>query len=282
MLIRVVLVSLLLAMTGGCSVAKWGQKDNGEITLSWYCLKLDDGSQRCEKRRMQSGKPVDQVVHETIVIPNGKAPPPVVQQPFEPAQPRTSEEAVPWSRKPVTAVNALDTADLAVENIGPAPRATKNTVNMWEKLSGQKNGQKAATAPATNVARAQPASPPPVPQPQPEQAQRAPQAKNVAAPRPAPPVQQKPVKTFTGYTVQLAAFTTKAQAETFMANKKYQGLALFGRKILNNGEPWWIVTHGEFSSYAEAENLAKTLATQYAGIEPWARSWTVIQTLEKP
>lgn len=285
MLKRAVVVALALSMAG-CSSLKWPQKEEkGEITLNWYCQKnAEDGSQRCEKRRMRNGKPVDDVVQETMVIPNGKAPPAVAQpapnvQPA-PAPPPSAGQAVAWSRQPVTAVNSIDEGDLEVENLGPELRQTKNNVNLWEKLHGKKAAPAPAPAVPAPAAQVQAKQQLPVQQAASQQPS-AQQASNPQVPNPQAPSPQAQPK-LQGYTVQLAAFATKDQCETFLSNKKYQGLPLYQKRIVNEGKPWWIVAHGEFLSYQEAESKASQLARQHAGIKPWARSWAVIQALEKP
>ena len=277
-LASVVLSCVVLA---GCSGMPWQGKEGGEITLNWYCQKLDNGAQRCEKRRLQNGKPVDEVVYETLEIPDGKPLP----MP-EPAQPQSLQQAIPWDRDAQMVVNRVEdtNATLAVENTGPEPRKPRETLNLWEKLHGRKGAAGGAQKPAT------PAKPPAadaVPgQPVAPAAQPAPQSSRTPLQAPAsaaPAKAQAPLAArAAGYTVQLAAFNTPDQCDAFMSNRKYRDLNLSKRKIINQGEPWWIVTHGEFASYGEAEAEAEKLNARHASIKPWARSWKIIRSLEKP
>ncbi|MCK9505470.1 MAG: SPOR domain-containing protein [Porticoccaceae bacterium] len=260
---------------------KGGSQEKGVVTLSWYCMKKPENhGQYCEKRRLRNGKPVDGVVYETMIIPDGKAPPPViVAAAAQPPQSPSSGEAIPWARKSLTAVNAIDdqAAALAVENLGPEPRKPKNTVDLWGKRGRDKTEHQAAAVNDKDgegrEAVAEDKTPP----------------KSVESKAPSLPVkevapqpQQKPQAKLQGYTVQLAAFATQKQCDTFMTNKKYRHLTLNKKKILSKGEPWWIVTHGQFASYGEALRISKQLSTQYAGINAWARSWSVIEKLASP
>ncbi|MGD9660116.1 MAG: SPOR domain-containing protein [Porticoccaceae bacterium] len=270
--IRVLALLLVFAAATGCSAVQWNKQEKGEVTLSWYCIKKPGSNdQYCEKRRLRNGKPVDAVVYETMMIPDGKAPPPVMV-PTAAQAPKTPSagEAIPWSRQSLTAVNPIDDhgAQLAVENLGPVPRKPKNTVDLWEKRGSDKTAPKVvmpkSEAGASNKARPKRAEP----------------GKAAPAESAVTPLQQSPEAKLQGYTVQLAAFATLKQCQTFMANRKYQHLALIKKKILSNGEPWWIVTHGQFASYAEAQRMSKQLSAQYAGLNTWARSWAVITKQE--
>jgi len=263
--------SLLLGAASGCSMMTWDKQEKGEITLSWYCLKKSgESGQYCEKRRLRNGKPVDDVVYETMSIPDGKAPPPVLQ-PVNAALPKSpsSGEAIPWSRQSLTAVNRIEdpAAELSVENLGPELRKPKSTVDLWGKSAGGSSAQK-TPAPGADKQPAVSESP-----------SQSTTSAIVPVKKDEPP-EQASVAKVTGYTVQLAAFPSLQQCETFMANSKYRQLSLSKKKILSKGEHWWIVTHGQFTSYEEAQRVSKQLSSQYAGINAWARSWSVIEKLE--
>lgn len=134
----VVASCLVLAGCGGLSVpVPWGARDSGEVTINWFCTKLEDGSQQCEKRRMRNGKPVDDEIYETLVIPDGKEPP--MPQQVAP-KPQSLHQAIPWDRDAQMTINRIEDtgSSLAVENHGPAPRETKDTVDLWKKLHGGK------------------------------------------------------------------------------------------------------------------------------------------------
>jgi len=131
--------SLLLGGCGGFSVPMpWGERDSGEVTVNWFCTKLESGGQHCEKRRMRNGQPVDDEVYETLVIPEGKALP--VPQEAAP-KPQSLHSAIPWDRDAQMTVNPIEDtgASLAIENTGPAPRQPKDSVDLWKKLHGGKN-----------------------------------------------------------------------------------------------------------------------------------------------
>ncbi len=150
---KVVAVALAALALSGCSyVSKVGNvggmfKRESAVTINWYCLSEDaSGVQTCQKRKMQNGKPVDDVVLETIVIPAEQAPP-VIAKTEALGPSADAGGAVAWSRKTVSSVNAIPDAGLQVENLGPAPRQTKNSAETWRKIHQPKQeNQSAKTA----------------------------------------------------------------------------------------------------------------------------------------
>lgn len=264
-------------VVAGCSlsVPKWGGGRPGEISVSWYCV-ADPAtdSQTCEKRRMRDGRPLDDEVFETIVIPGKDSPPPEV------VVPRLPGEAVPWSRNPLQAVNAVDDpGPLEVENLGPELRKPKETVDMWaahRKKNG--GGQGAAQTKA---------------EPQPQPSSTVPPLSKAASPGPARPAAaaqaagrggasatnpQGKAPLPGGYTVQLGAFDTAALSDAFIESRNLTPLGVHKNKILSNGAPWWVVTQGSYATEREALAAAREFAPRFPGYRLWVRSWSSIET----
>jgi septal ring-binding cell division protein DamX len=239
---RVVIGLAVMALaTSGCGMLKRKpaeQKRQALPSLGWHCANpTPEGKKICRKRWLLDGQPVDDIVYETLEIaaddPQPEAPPAIVP---------ASDQGQRWGRQSVTQIKPLgEHADLGVENLGPEPRKTKNTVDAWKTPMKQKSVVTQG-----------------------------------------PPPQKSPAGKPTGYTVQLAAFSSFDKCRAFFASPKFRGAPMYMRKIYSEGSPWWIVTQGEYETFTEAEEVAKQLAQYYAPAVPWARSWAVIDALQKP
>ena len=117
-------------------------------SLGWYCMTEGKSQKRCQKRRLLNGGPVDDIVYDTMII-GVDDPLPKVSQPAKESrlEKPAADQAVAWSRKPVTAINALgEDTDLGVENLGPAPRKTKDTIDMWASNEASKKTSQSAVS----------------------------------------------------------------------------------------------------------------------------------------
>lgn len=245
-------VSLLILTGGllsGCGLIPERSKAYSDQlpSLGWYCITESSSQKRCQKRWLLNGRPVDDIVYDTMIIDVEDSPPKLPQptKSSDPASPQTGQQAhsgqaVTWSRQPVTAVNALgEEVDLGVENLGPAPRKTKDTIDMWASSGVSENRQQARSS-ATVKKSAEPA----------------------------------------GYTVQLGAFSSFEKCRAFFSSQQFRGVPLYMRKIISDGSPWWIVAQGEFETFDEAQEASELLAKVYHPVVPWPRSWSTIKALE--
>jgi len=231
-------------MISGCGLMpdRSGKPYSDELpSLGWYCMTEGKSQKRCQKRWLLNGRPVDDIVYDTMIIDVDdvlpKAAPPAKESRLD--KPAT-DQAVTWSRQPVTAVKALgEEADLGVENLGPAPRKTKDTIDMWASNEASKKTSKSAVS----------------------------KGKRSTEPQ--------------GYTVQLGAFSSFDKCKQFFGSQQFRGVPLYMRKIISDGSPWWIVAQGEFETFDEAQDAAELLAKIYHPVVPWPRSWATIKALQR-
>lgn len=261
-------VSFLLLSGGllsGCGLIPERSKGYSDQlpSLGWYCITESKSQKLCQKRWLLNGRPVDDIVYETMTI-DVDDPLPQVPQPAKDPAPAastnpTSGQAVAWSRQPVTAVNALgEEVDLGVENLGPTPRKTKDTIDMWASAKSGKSGASS---------------------PEPRSSETRSSETRRSEPR-SPGTKAKQSTEPAGYTVQLGAFSSFDKCRAFFSSQQFRGVPLYMRKIISDGSPWWIVAQGEFETFAEAEEAAAVLAKLYKPVVPWPRSWATIRALQ--
>ena len=255
MSIHKILVVAGATLLGGCTLWSGGGNSSGKVSVNWHCVSdAGSGTQTCHKRRMQNGRPVDDQILDTIVIPADQSVPDVAAAGGPHRPPASAGDAVPWSRQPLATINTIeDSGGLEVENLGPAPRQARQTVDLW----GRSPTEGADTASRQTVP--------------PKAGEKASGGDGAvvggAASKPA------------GYTLQVAAFESDQRCQKFIGQQKARSLALEPRHILLNGERWCIVTLGTYVSKQEALAASRAYAGKHSELTFWVRSWAAINAL---
>ena len=256
MSIHKILVVAAAALLGGCTLWSGGGKSSGKVSVNWHCVSdAGSGTQTCHKRRMQNGRPVDDQIMDTIVIPAGQPVPDVVAASGPHKPPADAGDAVPWNRQPLATINTIeDSGGLEVENLGPAPRQARQTVDLWGRPSTDEgagaNTRQSLSSPAGGNAPGSNDSP-------------------GGAAASAPP----------GYTLQVAAFESDQRCQKFVRQQAAKSLTLEPRHILLDGERWCIVTLGSYPSKGEALAASRAYAGKHSELTFWVRSWAAIDAL---
>lgn len=245
MSLKSVAIVAVVVFLGGCSYLSSKQGSGGKVTVNWYCVSdLATDEKTCQKRRMRNGKPVDDEILDTIVIPGDQQLPPVSETQSLHNPPANAGDAVPWSRQPLSTVNTVEgPSSLQVENLGPEPRQTRATVDIWGKKGSGKSAEQ-VTEPAPTVATAEVDS---------------------------------PAKGGSGYTLQSAAFTSTDRCDTFLARHKLDNLSAYQKTISIQDTRWCIVTYGDYATESEAIAASKALAQANPKMTFWVRSWRAIE-----
>ncbi len=77
--------------------------------------------------------------------------------------------------------------------------------------------------------------------------------------------------TLSGFTLQLGAFKTKEQLQSFISDNSLESLSVSHIQISSDQDIWHVLTWGEFETPAEALQAWDQQVVNYPKIEPWVR-----------
>lgn len=206
-----------------------------------------------------------------------------------------SDEAAEPSAYAVLAADTGNEAELPPPPGAPPeapaePLAPAAAVTAPPSATGAKDTPPASAAPTTTPAATAPVAvaPPPAPKPVPAPAPKPPPTpKPVPKPVPAKPVAKpvtpppKPVakpydsqhvlaQPAQNYVVQLFGSREQQAAQRFVTQHALGGRAAVVR-TMHNGQPWYIVSYGNYASRSEANRAAAALPAPLAALKPWPR-----------
>lgn len=78
------------------------------------------------------------------------------------------------------------------------------------------------------------------------------------------------------YTVQLLGASSRSNVEAFVQRNSASPLYWFESQ--NQGRPWYVVIHGNYSSRAAATSAASSLSGELGRLQPWVRSIGAVQS----
>ena len=117
--------------------------------------------------------------------------------------------------------------------------------------------------------------------------QPAPAAPTRAAPTAAPAAnslsaQRERIMSFPAseFTVQLLGASSRSNVEAFVQRNSTSPLYWFESQ--NQGRPWYVVIHGNYSSRAAATSAASSLSGELGRLQPWVRSIGAVQNDIRP
>jgi septal ring-binding cell division protein DamX len=94
-----------------------------------------------------------------------------------------------------------------------------------------------------------------------------------------PVIDQGPVtpSPLPGFTLQLVAFKTQEQLQSFISDNRLDKLSVSQAEVLSGGGTWHVLTWGEFETRAKALQAWEQQGVNYPKIEPWARSLSTLK-----
>ena len=177
-----------------------------------------------------------------LAASNGPTAPTVVQTPKPKSSPTDRLVADSPIVEAALRVSPIQSSLEQIGSIGARAATPSSSAKIEPKPEAKPSKPGATTA-------TQPTSPPDKPaQPKP-----APTAKPAEPPKPAP------TETTVVYTVHLASFSEKENADRTLAKLKAAGVPAFVTKVEINGQDWYRLMVGQFPSQEQANNYGKEL-----------------------
>lgn len=81
-----------------------------------------------------------------------------------------------------------------------------------------------------------------------------------------------------GFTLQLGAFKTKEQLQSFISDNSLENLSVSHVQISSDQDTWHVLTWGEFETPAKALQAWDQRGANYPKVEPWVRPLSTLQT----
>lgn len=85
-----------------------------------------------------------------------------------------------------------------------------------------------------------------------------------------------------GFTLQLGAFKTREQLQSFISDNSLENLSVSHAQISSDQDIWHVLTWGEFETPAKALHAWDQQEANYPKVEPWVRPLSTLQTAGSP
>ncbi|MBQ0711494.1 MAG: SPOR domain-containing protein [Porticoccus sp.] len=85
-----------------------------------------------------------------------------------------------------------------------------------------------------------------------------------------------------GFTLQLGAFKTKEQLQSFIGDNRLENLSVSHVQISSEQDIWHVLTWGEFETPAKALQAWDQQVANYPNVAPWVRPLSTLQTAGSP